>query len=76
LRKKRVAKEKGCERKEVMAQTNPATINSKRRLTCRMVLNGVECGTGGHPEKLTLPEKDCLPLLLPITANLQCRSLV
>ena len=49
---------------------NPNQALTLSRLTYRIVLNGVECGTGEHPEKLTLPKKAALALSLPVTADL------
>jgi|GEM_PF-1823781 LEA14-like dessication related protein len=49
---------------------NPNQALTLSKLTYRIVLNGIECGTGEHPEKLTLPKKDSLALSLPITADL------
>ncbi len=49
---------------------NPNQALTLSKLTYRMVLNGVECGTGDHPEKLTLPKKASLTMSLPVTADL------
>ncbi len=49
---------------------NPNQALTLSKLTYRMVLNGVECGTGEHPEKLTLPKKASLAMALPVTADL------
>ncbi len=49
---------------------NPNQALTLTKLTYRMVLNGVECGTGEHPEKLTLPKKASLSLSLPVTVDL------
>ncbi|QUW00833.1 LEA type 2 family protein [Chloracidobacterium sp. MS 40/45] len=53
-----------------IAIDNPNQALTLSKLTYRIVLNGVECGTGEHPEKLTLPKKAALALSLPITADL------
>lgn len=39
-------------------------------LTYRLTLNGVECGRGRRPEKLTLPKKGALKTTFPITGDL------
>ncbi|MGQ9896438.1 MAG: LEA type 2 family protein [Acidobacteriota bacterium] len=49
---------------------NPNRALTLSKLTYCILLNGVECGTGEHPEKLTLPQKASLALSLPITADL------
>ncbi len=49
---------------------NPNQALSLSKLTYRIVLNGVECGTGEYPEKLTLPKKASLAMALPVTADL------
>ncbi|MFQ3580803.1 MAG: LEA type 2 family protein [Chloracidobacterium sp.] len=49
---------------------NPNRSLTLTKLTYRIVLNEVECGTGQHPEKFTLPKKAPFDLCLPVTADL------
>lgn len=49
---------------------NPNQALTLTKLTYRIWLNGVECGMGQYPQKLTLPKKAPLALTLPISTDL------